>query len=118
MFLLACNQQDNIIGEWKVNSKFYQATFEIMEENDTWNGLVVYYNDGTTKYMHNDTKSRYAFTGLKKEKEVYVDGITAATSKKGAPKSVEIRKQGKDSLEVTTYIMNKPIVEVWTRSSQ
>lgn len=114
--LCSCYRQYNDIkGEWKVNSKFYHATYQIIEEDDNLNGLVLYYNDGTTKYTYDGTKRRYVFTGLKKEKNQYVDGISGATSKNSTPKSIEIKSKSEDTLEVTTYIMDKPLLEIWTR---
>ncbi len=119
IFMFSCSsRQDSIIGEWKVNSRFYQAVYQIVEENDALSGVVLYYNDGTTKYKYDGLKRRYAFTGLKKDKDQYVDGITGATTKMEAPKSVEIKKRGRDTLEMTSYIMEKPLVEIWTRNKK
>lgn len=117
IMMISCQyQQDSLIGKWKVNSKFLNATYQILEDGDELNGLVLFYDDGTTKYRHDGTKNHYVFKGLKKENEQYVDGISGATTKENnTPRSIEITKKHKDTLEVTTLVMNKPIVEFWTR---
>lgn len=117
IIMVSCQrQEDPLVGKWKVNSKFYSATYQISEAGNELNGLVLSYNDGTSKYKQGDEKQYFVFTGLKKESELqYVDGISGATSKKDAPKSIEIKQINKDTLEVTTFIMNKPLTEIWTR---
>ena len=105
-----------LIGEWKTNSQFYSATYQIAEEGTGLNGLVLFYDDGTTEYVHKDTKPRYIFTGLKKNSNSqYVDGISGATTKNSTPKSIEIKRRSYDTLEVTTYMMKQSLTEIWTR---
>lgn len=117
--LFACqNPIDTIVGEWRANSAFYQATYEIIAEEDHWNGQVLYYHDGTTKYRYDGRGKRYLFTGLKKSDGQYIDGISGATATGNQLKSIEINKKHEDTLEVTTYVMNKPIVEIWTRKNK
>jgi len=55
LFSIACTQHaDPIEGEWKLNSRFYSATYKITKESNQLNGLVLYYNDGTTKYKQTE----------------------------------------------------------------
>lgn len=116
-FWIVCNHQsDDMVGEWVVQSKHYSATYRILQEGKKLNGLVLYYNDGTTKYRHDGEKFYYIFTGLEKDDGIYVDAVTGATSKNDTPKTLEINKRNIDTLDVTTYIRNKPLREIWTRN--
>ena len=117
IIIYSCKQtNDNLVGDWIVQSKFYQASYQIIEDNGQWNALVLYYNDGTTRYRYDGIKKRFAFKGLTKGKTTYVDGLSGATrSAEAQQKTIEISKKSKDTLEVTTYSMNKPIVELWVR---
>jgi len=123
IFLLlstACNQHtDPIEGEWKLNSRFYSATYKIAKERNQLNGLVLYYNDGTTKYKHDGSSNYYFFTGLKKQaNNHYIDGISGATSKNEISENIEIKYKSTDTLEVTSQVLNKPLVEIWTRNKR
>lgn len=117
IILIACQQrQDPLIGKWKVNSKFYYATYQILEDGNQLKGLVISYNDGTSKYHYDKEKPYYIFTGLKKENaQYYVNGVSGATTKNSESKSIEIKRINNDSLEVTTFVMSKPLTEIWTR---
>lgn len=116
MLISSCHKQDVLVGEWKINSQFYSATYQIEEEGNGLNGLVLFYDDGTTTYVHEDAKPRYAFTGLKKNSgSQYVDGVSGATTKNSTPKSIEIKRRSHDTLEVTTYMMKQSLTEIWTR---
>lgn len=77
--------------------------------------MVLYYNDGTSKYTYNEKKPYYIFTGLQKGNGIYVDAVTGATSSNQTQKTLEIEKKHLDTLEVTTYIRNKPLKEIWIR---
>jgi len=119
IIIYSCKQKnDNIVGDWIVQSRFYQATYQIIEDDNQWNALVLHYNDGTTRYKYDGIQKRFAFKGLTKSKTAYVDGLSGATKSSGAKaKTIEINKKSKDTLEVTTYSMNKPIVELWVRKN-
>ena len=119
MVIYSCQQtNDNIVGDWVVQSRFYQARYQIFEDAGQWNALVLHYDDGTTRYKYDGIEKRFAFTGLKKYKTVYVDGLSGATkSAETQQKTIEISKKSKDTIEVTTYSLNKPIVELWVRKN-
>jgi len=114
----ACIQPtDQIEGNWKVNSAFYSADYKIIKERGKLSGLVLYYYDGTTKYKHDGSTNYYYFTGLKKQQNnSYIDGVSSATSKVETLKNIQIKYKHKDTLEVTTHLLNQPIVEIWTRN--
>lgn len=106
---------DDLIGVWTVQSKFYSGTYQIKEDGKKLSGVVLYYNDGTSKYTYNEEKPYYIFTGLKKDNGIYIDAVTGATSSNEKPQTLEIQKIHLDTLEVTTYIRNKPLKEIWIR---
>ena len=106
-----------MIGIWKVDSKFYKATCEILEENDTVKGVVLYYNDNTTKYKHEvGAPKSYFFNDIKEKNGTYIDAISGATKIENNNKTATLHLLSKDTLEITTYIMNKPLKEIWTRN--
>ena len=114
--LSACqNKADDMVGIWKVNDRFTKASYQIEQDGRYLKAFVLAYDDGTTQYKFDGSKKHYAFTGLKHKKGVYVDGVSGATSKTENPKNYAIKKKHKDTLEVTTYILNKPIIETWIR---
>lgn len=109
--------KSNIEGDWKVNSKFYSASYLIKKENNNINALVLYYNDGTTKYKYDSKNKHYAFKDLRWEKDQYVDGVSGATSGTEASRSIEIKKISMDTLQIKRFLVRKPIVEIWTRNN-
>ncbi len=116
--LFSCDKKENpLIGTWKVDSKFYKATCNILEKDDYIKGLVLYYNDDTTIYKYEEGKPKnYFFKNLKEKEDGYVDAISGATQIKTAEETVKLKLISEDTLEVTTYIMNKPLKETWIRN--
>lgn len=115
-FLFSCDRPaDELLGTWKVNSKFYKATYEVIEEADEIKALVKYYDDDTFRYSFDSTNVHYVFTSLKKKGDQYVDGVSGATVKNADAKGLSISIKAKDTLEVTSYVLDKPLVETWTR---
>ena len=79
----SCAKKENpLLGKWKVDSKFYKATYHILESNDSVQGKVLYYNDDTTIIREVDGKDYYVFKNLKEKENVYVDAISGATKNK------------------------------------
>lgn len=105
----------DLLGDWSVDSKHYQSTCRIQEEEGKLQGLILSYDDGTTRFHHKDGAQRYLFEDLKKKKDIYVDGISGATIKKDTPPTLSIAQKSRDTLLVTTQILNRPSTEVWTR---
>lgn len=116
LFAFSCqNAGKDLHGEWRVNSKFYSSSCMIFEEDHRLKGLILSYNDGTTRYQHDGSTTRYLFENLKKKDGVFVDAISGATVKAGEQPAISIEQKSKDTLAVTTYIMNHPLTEMWTR---
>ena len=114
ILLTSCLKKEHqIIGLWKVNSNFYKATYKIVEEQNKLIGKVIYYNDDTTVLHETGTDKDIFLFNLKPNKAGYVDAVSGATKTKNYYTSIKTKH--KDTLEVTTYIQNKPLTETWTR---
>ncbi len=115
LIIVSCdNKTEQLLGIWTVDSKFYRAKYEVLKENDSLKALILYYNDDTTVLRHDPKNPQYFFSNLKKKKEVFVDAISGAT--KQEKQSLSIEQTHLDTLEVTTYILNKPLKETWIRT--
>lgn len=115
LFCLSCvHKQDSLLGVWNVKSNFYKATCQIVKENNTYKGLVLYYNDDTSIYKHKegDVKT-YFFNNIKAENNQFVDAISGATI--ASSRLAELKLKHQDTLQVTTYIKQKPLTEIWIK---
>lgn len=111
---IACTSQDSrLLGTWKVQSPFYQATYEIVPDKIGYTGKIIYYNDGTSQYSSKD--QRILFKGLLQQDSIYIDVISGATTANNSSKTICIKIKNQDTLEATTYIMNQSIKELWIK---
>lgn len=108
----SCSKPLPIDGVWKVNNPVYKAVYEIKDINEKKKAHVVSYNDGTSRFDSIE-KTVYFFNDLRPKDLFYVDAISGATKTK--QKQNRIEPIHKDTLKVTTYIHNKPIVEYWIK---
>lgn len=115
ILLLGCSSKidERVIGVWQVQSKFYQATYRIEKEGKKLIGKVIYYNDDTTILKKTDTDKDIFLSNLKYKDDIYINAISGATQTNS--ESLTIKIKHKDTLEVTSYIRHKPLVEIWTR---
>ena len=114
--IVSCTSNDSkLYGSWNVVSKYYKGTYKIFKENDSIKAKVLYYNDGTTIIRESNNENYYAFNNLKKQDEIYVDAISGATKTNDVKPNIELNLSHPDTLDVTTYIRNKPLKEVWIR---
>lgn len=104
---------DRIFGEWNVQSNFYRATYRIEKQSSKIVGKVLYYNDDTTVLHETGTDKDIFLKNLKFKENKFVDAVSGAT--KTNKKAITIEVKHKDTLEVTSYVMHKPLVEIWTR---
>jgi hypothetical protein len=113
----ACKKEvhPDLFGKWRIDSKFYTSTCEIVKENGQVKGKVLYYYDGTTQHRHSDKKVYYYFENLVPKDSIYVDGISGATQLNDENINLSIKIIHKDSLQVSTYIRKKPVIEKWIR---
>jgi hypothetical protein len=116
----SCTQEPiPLLGKWKTNSVHYSATYQI-EQNEGENELqvlILSYNDGTTTYKYEGEKPQYLCTNLHKENNnLYVDGTSGATKKEGVKHKYEIALINADSLRVTSYLLKKPLTEIWIKA--
>lgn len=113
--LTGCGSKPEILGTWKIDDGFYKATYRIQMVNEKISTEVLSYNDGTTSYRKRD-ESHFLFKDLQKKGERYVevDGVTGATTTEGE-NVASIKLVNDSTLEVTQYIMEHPIIEIWNR---
>lgn len=116
LLLAACSQKtDVLLGEWKVISTYYKGTYEIIEENDSIKGRVLYYNDDTTIIQKKEGGNFYVFENLKASEDHFIDAISGATITKNTTPNISLYPIHKDTLEVVTHIRQKPLKELWVR---
>lgn len=117
IFIIGCNLKiDNrILGTWKVQSNYYDATYKIEKQGKKLIGKVIYYNDGTTILRETKTQKDVFLKNLKYKNNIFIDAVSGAT--KTNSNYVSIKVNHKDTLEVTSYIMNKPLIEFWIKST-
>ncbi|MBA6157318.1 DUF2147 domain-containing protein [Tenacibaculum sp. S7007] len=115
VLLTACSTQidKQVLGTWNVQSNFYKATYKIEKQGKKLIGKVLYYNDDTTVLHETKTDKDIFLHDLKYKNEVYVDAISGATNT--VSEKLTIKVKHKDTLEVTSYINKKPLIENWTR---
>jgi|GEM_PF-1279879 len=106
---------DPILGKWRVESKYYRATYNIVEVNDSLQGKVIYYNDDTTIIREEDDGEYFAFKNLKKDDGMYMDAISGATKTKDIKPNITLKLRHPDTLDVTTYVRNNALKETWIR---
>ena len=116
LFVFCAKAPKEILGTWIVQSKFYKATYKIEKQNKKLIGKVIYYNDDTTILHETGTKKDIFLTNLKYKDDVYADAISGATQTNSEDLTIKIKH--KDTLEVTSYIRHKPLVEIWTRKQE
>lgn len=114
-FIFCSKKEHEIIGLWTVNSNYYNATYKIELDKNTLIGKVIYYNDGTTLLHETKTdKDLFLFNLKQKSDNNYIDAVSGATKTNNQTTSITIKH--KDTLEVTSYIMKKPLTEIWIRN--
>ena len=117
LILLSCNNEaEQLLGRWKVDSKFYRATYDIVEVDGDLKVEVIYYNDDTTVLRQNKAKPYYLYNNLQQKDNQFIDAISGAT--KSNVQEVSIKPRHKDTLEVTTYILKKPLTEIWIKTQK
>lgn len=115
---LSCKTDENIDGFWKVKSEFYRATYHVHNVDHSKKAQVIAYSDGTSSYTDHERPNQYVFNNLKQQEGVYVDAISGATKTSSLEHSNHIRVKHKDTIEVTTFIMGKPLKELWIRTTK
>lgn len=115
LFILSCNKDTKaLLGTWKVDSKFYRATYNIVEVDGDLKAEVIYYNDDTTILRQNKDNPFYLFHNLNYKDDASIDAVSGATKTKSQP--IFLKLKHKDTLEVTTYFSTKPLKEIWIKT--
>ena len=114
--LLSCSEKvdETIKGNWKVENRFYEATYLVTSLGGKIVAKVLRYDDGTTKYHWDGNNPKYVFKNLKSKDGRLVDAVTGATTKNSKP-NMEIKVLHEDTLNVITFFKNHSISEKWTR---
>ncbi|MDY8137991.1 hypothetical protein [Aquimarina sp. 2201CG5-10] len=113
--LSSCGQEDKIVGVWDVKTEYYQATYEIVSQDDTFFGKVHYYNDGSTEYKGKNKKEDYFLTDVELKDGKYVNGKMYTPD--GSYYEVIFTLKNNDTLETIMTVENKPYKEIWTRNT-
>ena len=115
IFLIGCSTQidERILGIWNVKSSFYKATYKIEKLDKNLVGKVIYYNDDTTIIKETGSNKDIFLKNITYKNDVFVDAISGATQTNS--ENLKIKIKHKDTLEVTSYIMHKPLIEIWVR---
>jgi hypothetical protein len=110
----SCEYPDKgiLLGNWKVKSGFYKAGYQIVQQNDQLKCIVNYYDDGTTVFNRNQKPAQFVFHDLKWKKDAYVD-VSSGASKLN--QSMKLKFKSRDTLEVTSYVMQQALKEIWVR---
>lgn len=106
---------DPIVGDWTVDSKFYRATCRIEANGDVFDAWFLDYDDGTTSFEGREIAKRYYFKNLKSSQNRYIDGMSGATNTSGSQSDFTLKLIHKDTLIITTNIMNQVSDELWIR---
>lgn len=112
---LSCQStiDSDILGVWNVQSDFYRAKYKIEQRGNKLVGALLYYNDDTKELKATHTDQDIFLKNLKKKNGLYIDAISGATITNHS--QMEIVIKSKDTLEVSTHIMNEVLKEYWIR---
>jgi hypothetical protein len=112
-FALSCTQKPSeLIGIWEVKTPYHQAIYSIEESNNNIIGKIKYYNDHTYIYQESGTSKDIFLHKLKRKDSLYIDAISGATT---TNQEWVIQRKHTDTLLVTQYIHNQPLLEVWIK---
>lgn len=113
--LNSCAQDQRIEGVWDVKNNYYQAVYEIEENENKYYGKVHYYNDGTTAYKGDNKEKDYFLTDIEFKDGKYINGKMYLPD--GSFYNVIFTLKNENTLEVLMTIENQPYTEIWTRNT-
>ena len=114
--LTSCAQSnDKIIGVWDVKNDYYQAIFEIVENDNKFFGKVHYYNDGKEEYKGDNKKEDYFLTDIESKDEKYINGKMYLPD--GSFYNVIFTLKDENTLEALMTVEKQPYTETWTRNT-
>lgn len=114
--LTSCAQKSNdkIIGVWDIKTDYYQAIYEIVENDEKFYGKVHYYNDGTNEYKGNNKKEDYFLTDIEAKNGKYVNGKMYLPD--GTFYKVIFSLKDENTLEALMTVEGEPYKETWKRN--
>ena len=113
--LTSCAQQDKIVGVWDVKNDYYQAVYEIVENDGKFFGKVHYYNDGETEYKGDNKKEDYFLTDVEAKDGKYINGKMYLPD--GSFYNVIFTLKTENTIEALMTVEKKPYKETWKRNT-
>lgn len=114
--LTSCAQSnDKIIGIWDVKTDYYQAVYEIVENDGKFFGKVHYYSDGETEYKGENRKEDYFLTDVELKDGKYRNGKMYMPD--GSFYKVIFTLKNENTLEALMTVDGKPYKETWKRNA-
>lgn len=112
--LNSCAQDHKIVGVWDVKNDYYEAVYEIVENDNEFFGKVHYYNDGTTEYKGDDKEKDYFLTDIEFKDGKYINGKMFVPD--GSFYNVIFTLKNENTLEALMTVEKQPYTETWTRN--
>tara|TARA_B100001063_G_scaffold188840_1_gene179297 strand:+ start:50342 stop:50737 length:396 start_codon:yes stop_codon:yes gene_type:complete len=111
----SCAQDHKIVGVWDVKNDYYQAIYEIVENDKKFFGKVHYYNDGSTEYKGDKKKEDYFLTDIEFKDGKYINGKMYLPD--GSFYKVVFTLKNENTLEALMTVEKQPYTETWTRNT-
>ena len=120
IFLLAgcAHNPESVLGTWAVSDPFFTAQYVLEKSEGKLAARVLYYNDGTQRYVLKGNSTKYLSRDLKWQNNTYVDGITGATQSSTSKPDICIAQIHSDTLRVQYAGKRTPHRETWIRVSK
>jgi len=113
--LNSCAQKATIVGVWEVKNDYYEAVYEIVEQDSKFFGKVHYYNDGTTTYEGKNEEEDYFLKDIEYKDGKYMNGKMYMPN--GSFYQVNFTLRDKNTLQALMTVEEQPYTEIWTRST-
>ena len=115
LVLTGCKQDAKPwLGTWQTKDAFSAATYQLQQQNDQLEAVVLRYNDGTQRYRQTSYRVRYLSRDIQWQPEAEVDGTTGATETRKPTAAVTVHPLHPDTLLVT-YTGSHSRQEKWSR---
>lgn len=106
-------EQDEIVGVWKVDNEYYKAVYEIVEVDNKFYGKVHKYDDGKEQYLGNNKKEDYFLTDVERKGKQYINGKMYMPD--GSYYEVIFTLKDENTLKVDMTVEDYPYSETWNR---
>ena len=114
-WMSACDSAaPDVSGAWQVENSFYKAIYQLELNEGMLTAMVLNYDDGTTRFVHQGGPGQYLFKDLQWKEGIYVDGMAGATARADSFE-FSLQLQADHTLNVKRQISGKILEETWTR---